>query len=265
MTWHEIARKDVADSIRSNTFVLLAVGFLLVTFTLSSMQQIFGDPTFEEGVGAAFGTMSLLIPIVAVLLSYPAIVGERESGSIHVLLSLPVSRAELLLGKTVGRTLALFVPVFIGYMLVIPFLYVIYGSFALSEYGQFLVGNLTNGILYTVIGVSVSAALATSRRVLAVLTGLFLTVYFALYVIGDVLYWAIHGEVSETSPAWIGFIENLAPHEAIGIIMDVLWTRELSTGEPLLLQEWVSVIVFALWFIVPVAIGYLRFRSSDVI
>jgi len=265
MTWQAIARKDVADSIRSQTFVLLMSGFVILTFALSLMQYIFSDPSFEDGVGAAFGTMSFLVPIVAILLSYSAIVGERQSGSLHVLLSLPVNRKELLLGKIVGRTLSLFVPILIGYLLVIPFLYLLYGGFAPSEYAQLLTTNLGNGILYTVLGVSVSAALTSSRRVLTALAGMFLTVYFALYVLGDLIYWTIHRTVPETPPTWVEFLATLPPHEALANVVDALWTQEISMEAPLLLQEWVSALVFFLWLIIPVVIGYVRFRNSDII
>lgn len=265
MTWRAIARKDFADSIRSQTFLLLVAGFLLLTFALSLMQYIFGDPTFEEGVGGAFGTMSILIPIVAVLISYSAIVGERQSGSLHVLLSLPVDRKELLFGKIVGRTLTLSVPILLGYLLVTPFLYLLYGSFAPSEYAKFLTTNIGNGILYTVLGVCVSAALTTPRRVLTTLAGIFLTVYFGLYVLGDIIYWAIHGDVPDVAPTWVEFIATLPPHEALGNVVDAFWAWELSTGEPLLLQEWVSTLVFLLWLTIPIGVGYVRFRDSDII
>lgn len=265
MTWTEIARKDFADSVRSNTFFLLAGGFLFVTFALSSLQHVFGDPTFEAGVGAAFGTMAILVPIVAILLSYRSVVAERDSGSLHVLLSLPVTRRELLAGKATGRALALFVPVTIGFLLVIPFLYALYGSFAPSEYARFIVRALVNGVLYTVLGVAVSAAVGTTRRALAILGCLVVLVYFVVYTVPDVLYWLVHSETPETATTWMLFIEHLAPHEALENIIDAVWARELSTDAPLVLQEWVSVAVLALWFVVPIAIGYLRFRTSDII
>lgn len=265
MTWQAIARKDVADAIRSQTFVLLVGGFVLVTFALSLMQYIFADPSFEEGVGAAFGTMTFLVPIVAVLLSYSAIVGERQSGSLHTLLSLPVTRKELLVGKMVGRTVSVFVPILLGYLLVIPFLYLLYGSFAPSSYAQFLTVNIGNGILYAVLGVCFSAALTTPRRVLATLAGLFVTVYFALYVLGDIIYWALHGTVPETPTTWMEFIATLPPHEALANVVEAMWARELATDAPLLLQEWVSALVFLVWLSIPISVGYVRFKRADII
>lgn len=40
---------------------------------------------------------------------------------------------------------------------------------------------------------------------------------------------------------------------------------ELTTEAPLVLQEWVSLIVLGCWLIVPAVVGYRRFRSADVI
>ncbi len=48
-----------------------------------------------------------LLPLIALLLSYDAIVGERERNTLGLLLSMPVGRTEVIVGKFVGRALAL--------------------------------------------------------------------------------------------------------------------------------------------------------------
>jgi len=40
-----------------------------------------------------------LVPLISLILGYDAIVGERERGSLDLLLALPITRLELLLGK----------------------------------------------------------------------------------------------------------------------------------------------------------------------
>ncbi len=57
---------------------------------------------------------SLLVPLVALVLGHDAIVGERERNTLGLLLSLPVSRVEVVLAKYVGRLLALIVAVGLG-------------------------------------------------------------------------------------------------------------------------------------------------------
>jgi Cu-processing system permease protein len=57
---------------------------------------------------------ALLVPLVAMVLSHDAIVGERERNTLGLLLSLPVSRIEVALAKFLGRALALVASVTVG-------------------------------------------------------------------------------------------------------------------------------------------------------
>ena len=57
---------------------------------------------------------SLLVPLVALILSHDAIVGERERNTLGLLLSLPVGRFEAVIAKLVGRALALAAAVGLG-------------------------------------------------------------------------------------------------------------------------------------------------------
>ena len=57
---------------------------------------------------------SLLVPLVAMVLSHDAIVGERERNTLGLLLSLPVSRFEVVAAKLIGRALALVIAIALG-------------------------------------------------------------------------------------------------------------------------------------------------------
>jgi Cu-processing system permease protein len=57
---------------------------------------------------------SLFVPLVALALGYDAIVGERERNTLGLLLSMPVGRTEVIVGKFVGRALALCLAVGLG-------------------------------------------------------------------------------------------------------------------------------------------------------
>ncbi len=57
---------------------------------------------------------SLFVPLVALALGYDAIVGERERNTLGLLLSLPVSRTEVVVAKFLGRGLALALAVLVG-------------------------------------------------------------------------------------------------------------------------------------------------------
>lgn len=54
--------------------------------------------------------VTILLSLIALLFSYDAICGEKEEGTLKLMLSNRVSRAEVLLGKTIGGTLTLLIP-----------------------------------------------------------------------------------------------------------------------------------------------------------
>lgn len=56
-----------------------------------------------------------LVPLIALLLTYDAIVGEAERGTLLLLLAYPVARRQLLLGKLLGHLAILVLATVLGY------------------------------------------------------------------------------------------------------------------------------------------------------
>jgi ABC-type transport system involved in multi-copper enzyme maturation permease subunit len=54
--------------------------------------------------------VTVLLSLVALLFSYDSICGEKEDGTLKLMLSNTVSRAKVLLGKTIGGTVTLLIP-----------------------------------------------------------------------------------------------------------------------------------------------------------
>ena len=61
--------------------------------------------------------IGLVMSFMAVLFTYDAISGERETGTLSLLMSNSVSRATVLLGKFIGAFLTILIPLFIGGLL----------------------------------------------------------------------------------------------------------------------------------------------------
>ncbi len=90
----------------------------IVFALLASAVSLYGS---SAGANAAALTgpslvtlVSLLVPLVAMVLSHDAIVGERERNTLGLLLSLPVSRIEVIIAKFLGRGAALAISVCVG-------------------------------------------------------------------------------------------------------------------------------------------------------
>jgi len=54
--------------------------------------------------------VTIIMSLMAILFSYDAIAGEREKGTLKLMISNSISRANLLLGKWIGGTLSLLIP-----------------------------------------------------------------------------------------------------------------------------------------------------------
>lgn len=93
--------------VSTGLFALLALAITL--YGRSSMD------TVAAVTAPSLVTLSaLLVPLVALILGYDGIVGERERHTLGLLLSLPVSRAEVLVAKFAGRMLALCAAIAVG-------------------------------------------------------------------------------------------------------------------------------------------------------
>ncbi len=114
-----IAGKEVADGLRNRWIV----GATLVLAMLACALALLGSaPTGSLGVKPlAVTVVSLasltifLVPLIALLLSYDTIVGEIERGTMLLLLTYPITRTDLLLGKVLGHCCILAIATVVGY------------------------------------------------------------------------------------------------------------------------------------------------------
>lgn len=114
-----IAGKELRDGMRNRWVLATTVLLAALALTLAFLGAA---PTGTVKVGAlAVTIVSLssltifLVPLIALLLSYDAIVGEVDRGTMALLLSYPVSRWQVLLGKFAGHLGILGFATLVGY------------------------------------------------------------------------------------------------------------------------------------------------------
>jgi len=114
-----IAGKEFRDGLRNRWVV--ATTALLAALALS-LAFLGSGPTGEVDASALSVTVVslssltiFLIPLIALLLAYDAIVGEVDSGTMALLLTYPVSRWQVVTGKFAGHVAILAVATVIGY------------------------------------------------------------------------------------------------------------------------------------------------------
>lgn len=105
---------------RRNRWVLIAV-LLMVVFSLV-LSAVGSAPSGGLGVDrlsvsvASLTSLSVyLVPLVALLMSFDAVAGEVERGTLPLLLTYPIARWEVLAGKLLAHTSILIVAIVSGY------------------------------------------------------------------------------------------------------------------------------------------------------
>ncbi|MBX5454766.1 MAG: ABC transporter permease [Acidobacteriia bacterium] len=114
-----IAGKEVRDGLR-NRWVAAITG-LLAVFALS-LAFLGTAPTGTVKVSALAATMVslaslsiFLLPLIGLLLSFDAIVGEAERGTLALMLAYPVARWQVIFGKFLGHLTILGFATVLGY------------------------------------------------------------------------------------------------------------------------------------------------------
>ena len=273
MSWRAVAWKDFEDAVRSYWLWGLSALFVLVVtgsaFVLGDATQ--GTVSSSAVVGALNGFfVTSLVPLIAVVMGYRAVVGEHESGSLKLLLSLPHSRADVVFGKVVGRAGAVAVPIAVGFLL--P-LVVFVATGVTVEFGRYVGFTALVALLGTVfvsLAVGVSAAATTGRRAIAGVVAL----YFLLVPLWGAVQLPLRFMLLGGYPSWLSWLpltppellrllRLLNPTGSFKVVSGAFLGGELFTGSSWELKV-AAASMLAAWLLVPPLAGLLRFEVRDL-
>lgn len=182
-----IATKEFLDRIRNRWVVAVSLVFavfaLLIAFFGSAQQGTVGFNSIEVTIASLVSLVIYLVPLIVLILGYDAIVGERERGSLDLLLSMPITRLEVLLGKFFGLSAALAVATLVGFGLAGIALAYRLDVQALFHYTGFVLSSILMGMAFLSMAVTVSVV-AVDR---AQAGGLAVAVWFFFVLVYDLL------------------------------------------------------------------------------
>jgi ABC-type transport system involved in multi-copper enzyme maturation permease subunit len=272
--WLTIARKEFDDALRSR----LIWGIVLIIAVMTSLSAGISllVPELEGGADMAIGGASqfagLLVPIMALIAAYLAVAGERESGSLKVLLGLPPSRGEVLLGKFLGRGGVVAIGLTLGFVVSGIVTAALYGELPLVSFAGTTALTVFLGVSFVGIAIGISAITATRARAMT----LAITAYLGLTLLWDLAPNAVHvlitGEMpGSVVPAWFLLLQGLSPSGAYNVLVQRLLLG-VGTGveariggpAPSYLDPAVFVAILVAWTVVPLLVGYLSFRQADL-
>jgi ABC-2 type transport system permease protein len=281
VSWVAIANKDFADAIRSRTLWVLVGIFVLVGIGASlAFEQVAngpgpaqGGPGMTDFVLFLRAPLSWLVPLLALLAGYKSIAGERASGSIKLLLSLPHDRLDVIVGKLAGRTAVVtaalgagFIATFAGALVVLP-------DVDPAPFMAFAGLTFMLGATFVSIGICCSGLTRSTSRAAAGAVGAFALFTFVWTQIPRAIFTLLNDSTVPTPgnyPEWYFLVRRLSPVGAyngavfeLGPGSDQLQLL-LGSEPPVYLEGWVGLVVLAVWVVLPAGLGYLRFREVDL-
>ncbi len=102
-----VANKEFQDGLRNRWVLFITLVFIFLALGLAyfgaSASGTVGFTSLATTIISLASLAIFLIPLIALLLAYDSIVGEDEQGTLLLLLTYPMRRSQLLLGKFMGH------------------------------------------------------------------------------------------------------------------------------------------------------------------
>ena len=280
MSWTAVAKKDFRDAVQSRALWSLLAVFVVLSVVLSYSYAEF--PALVGGTeqatvgGLVFftsGIVSLFVSLTAIVVCYKAIAGERELGSIKLLLALPHSRRDVFVGKLAGRAGVLSLALAVGLVVGLGVGSALLGSFEPVPLALFLFATLLFAFVYVTIVVSISATTGSTSRATTGALGFFLLFELLWDVVPlGVVYVANGFSLPAQMPDWTFPLMQLPPSSAYVLALNAL-LPDLADAAPgatvagfdaFYARPELGFVVLAFWLVVGLAVGSYRFANADL-
>ena len=262
-----LAAKEFQDRIRNRWTLAVAGVFtafaLAIAYFGAAQQGSVGLRGVDVTIASLVSLVIYLVPLIALMLGYDAVVGERERGSLALLMSMPMTRFELLAGKYLGLAAALAASTVAGFGVVGVLVAIHSGAGALGHYVGFMLSALALGLAFLSISVLVSVIAAS--RVGA--SGMAIVSWFAFVLVYDLALLALLVTFGgRLAAGTVPVLMLLNPADAFRMVnifgfADVARLYGLAAMvPPALASPFVQGGALAAWILVPLGIASWRFR-----
>jgi len=185
MLW-VLAQKEIRDGLRNRWIAaaIILLGTLALALSLLGSAPTGSVRASELDITViSLASLSVyLIPLIALMLSFDALVGEFERGTMMLLLTYPVTRWQVIIGKFIGHVSILFVAIFAGYGGAIFIMTMLTGgsSEGWQAYGIMMISSLVLGAVFIALGYLLSVLVKERATAAGTAIGLWL-VFVVLY------------------------------------------------------------------------------------
>lgn len=262
-----VAAKEFKDRLRNRWVLAAALVFaifaLVIAYFGAAQQGSVGLRSIDVTIASLVSLVIYLVPLIALILGFDAIVGERDRGSLDLLLSLPLTRLELILGKYLGLSLAFSLATLLGFGGAGAVLLVQLPGAALFHYLGFLLSAMLLGMVFLALALLISTWAADRTRA----SGLAIATWFLFVLVFDLV---LLGVLVATGGAYGGevfpYLLLLNPADVFRILNiftldEVRTLYGLSTLFPdFLANPFLLTGAMILWIVAPLSLAVWSFR-----
>lgn len=256
-----LAVNEYLDGLRNRwvaaTIILLGATSLVLLLVGSGPTGSIRAAALDVSVVSLTSLSVYLLPLIALLLSFDALVGEFERGTMLLLLTYPVARWQVVMGKFIGHMLILLTAVVIGYggSALAIVLFTDNGIVGWQAYATMMASSLLLGAVFIALGylVSVIVRERSTAAGAAIVLWLFFVVLYDLALLGLLLAddeqkigQSLFSSLMLASPSDIYRLFNLSAFDTVGQVAGIAGVAARSEfGIPLLLG------LLAGWVVMP--------------
>jgi len=271
-----IVKKEIKDSFQNRWFIIFTVAFSILAFLLSyvgTRNLGYSDISgFGRTTASLINLVLMLIPLMGLMLGCITISGERERGTLHYLLSHPISKKEVFAGKYVGLLSSLIFTITIGFALGGMAIFFKSGSSDIGKYLLYLLITLilASSVLSIGMLISVFTKKISKSIGIAIFAWFFLIILSDLGIIGSVILFNLGIESTF-------FITLLNPTEVYKILSVLVLSTRFEILGPVgiyafdTLGRYGSLVVLSfiliMWSLIPLVISYqyfCRIRKEEI-
>lgn len=272
MLW-VLALKEVRDGLRNRWIAaaIILLGTLALALSLLGSAPTGSVRASEIDITViSLASLSVyLIPLIALMLSFDALVGEFERGTMMLLLTYPVTRWQVIVGKFLGHLMILFIAILAGYggAIVIMILTGV-STEGWQAYAMMMMSSLVLGAVFIALGYLLSVLVRERATAAGSAIGLWL-VFVVLYDLilfgvllideGQLIGQQIFSVLMLISPTDSYRVFNLSMFEGVSQAAGIAGiASEAGMSGALLLS------VMLLWVILPLMTTLLLFQRREV-
>ncbi len=201
-----VANKEFHDGLRNRwvlsiciIFAVLAIG--LAYFGAAAAGKV-GFTSLSTTIVSLASLAVFIIPLIALMLAYDGIVGEDENGTLLLLMTYPLSRWQLLLGKMLGQGAVMAFSTLVGFGSSAVMMGAFSGTTTWAEligpYTVFIASAIMLGWIFIAIAYVISASVSEKSKAagIALITWFIFVLVFDLGLLGMLV--GTQGDVDET-------------------------------------------------------------------